>query len=65
MDALTLIILAVGALLFLRALFSTSGGGPEYVVIEIQRPPQPTSCLPVVLALLAIMLVLVFVVGGR
>ena len=63
MDALTLVILAIGALLFVRALFS-SPGTPDYVVIEVQRAPQPIGCLPVVLALLAAMLVFVLIAGG-
>ena len=64
MDALTLLILAIGAVLFLRALFPTAGGA-DYVVVEIQRAPQRLGCLPLLAALLAAMLVLLLLGSGR
>jgi hypothetical protein len=64
MDALTLVILAIGALLLLRALFP-AGGGADYVVVEIQRAPQRPGCVPILAALLAATLLLLLLGGGR
>ena len=63
MDALTVIVLAIGAVLFLRALFP-AGGGVDYVVIEVQRPPRRLGCMPILVALLAAMLLLALF-GGQ
>jgi hypothetical protein len=63
MDALTLIILTIGAVLVLRALFP-SARGVDYVVVEIQRAPQRLGCMPILVALLAAMLLLALL-GGR
>ena len=63
MDALTLIVLAIGAVLLLRALFPASGG-VDYVVVEIQQAPQRPGCMPILVALLAAMLLLALF-GGQ